>query len=102
MKHYMVLLPIRDQRLCISEVSKVVFVVFTQHCILSNVTHVRCVEGVLCIQLPLTPARREGYLSLSSWRFSGSPPVSLKRHAVCYLARLYKYNIIPCQRCQKK
>ena len=45
-----------------SEVSKVVFVAFTQHCIQSNVTHVGGVKGVLCIQWPLTPARREGYL----------------------------------------
>ena len=30
-----------------SEVSKVVFVAFTQHCIQSTVTHVRGVEGVL-------------------------------------------------------
>ena len=30
-----------------SEVSKVVFVAFTQHCIQSNVTHVRGVKGVL-------------------------------------------------------
>ena len=49
MKHCTVL-PIKDQRLCMSEVSNVVFVVFTQHCIQSNVTHVtqvRRVEGVL-------------------------------------------------------
>ena len=35
---------------CMLEVSKVVFVAFTQHCIQSNtthVTHVRGVEGVL-------------------------------------------------------
>ena len=30
-----------------SEVSKVVFVVFTQHCIQSTVTHVRGVKGIL-------------------------------------------------------
>ena len=30
---------------------------------------------VLCIQWPLTPARREGYLSLLSWGFSCSPLV---------------------------
>ena len=36
-----------DQRLCMLEVLKVVFVVFTQHCIQSTVTHVRGVEGVL-------------------------------------------------------
>ena len=46
MKHCTVL-PIKDQRLCLSELSKVVFVAFTQHCILSNVTHVRGVEDVL-------------------------------------------------------
>ena len=34
---------------------------------------------LLCIQWPLAPARREGYLSLLSWWFSGSPPVSLRR-----------------------
>ena len=59
-----------------------VFVAFMQHCIQSNVTHVTHVggvEGVLCIQWPLTPARREGYLSLLSWGFSSSPPVSLRR-----------------------
>ena len=37
------------------EVSKVVFVDFMQHCIQSNVAHVRGVEGVLYIQWPLTP-----------------------------------------------
>ena len=56
-----------------------VFVTFTQHCIQGNVTHVGGVEGVLSIQWPLTPARREGYLSLLSWGFSCSPPVSLGR-----------------------
>ena len=30
---------------------------------------------VLCIQWPLAPARREGYLSLPSWGFSCSPLV---------------------------
>ena len=49
-----------------SEVSKVVFVAFTQHCIQSNVTHVGGVKGVLRIHWPLTPAKREGYLSLLS------------------------------------
>ena len=33
-----------------SKVSKVVFVVFMQHCIQSNVTHVGGVESELCIQ----------------------------------------------------
>ena len=56
-----------------------VFVAFTQHCIQSNDTHVGGVEGVLCIQWPLAPARREGYLSLPSWGFSSSLPVSPRR-----------------------
>ena len=38
-----------------SEVSKVVFAAFMQHCIQINVTHVRDVEGVLYVQWPLTP-----------------------------------------------
>ena len=33
-----------------SEVLKVVFAAFMQHCIQSNVTHVGGIEGVLCIQ----------------------------------------------------
>ena len=37
------------------EVLKVVFAAFMQHCIQSNVTHTGGVEGVLCIQWPLTP-----------------------------------------------
>ena len=32
---------------CMLEVSKVVFMAFTQHCIQCTVTHVRGVEGVL-------------------------------------------------------
>ena len=39
------------------EVSKVVSPAFMQHCIQSNVTHVRGGEGVLCIQWPLSPPR---------------------------------------------
>ena len=65
-----------------------VFVAFTQHCIQSNVTHVthvRGVKGVLCIQWPLTPARRVGSLSLPSWGFSSSPPVSLRRQLLTFL-----------------
>ena len=64
-----------------SEVSKVVFVAFTQHCIQSNVTHVGVSKViVLCIQWPLAPARREGYcVSLPSWEFSCSPLVSPRR-----------------------
>ena len=34
---------------------------------------------------PLAPARREGYLSLPSWGFSSSPPVSPKRQ-LCSLS----------------
>ena len=41
MKHCIV---IKDQRLCMQEVSKVVFVTFTPHCIQSNVTHVRGIK----------------------------------------------------------
>ena len=60
--------------------SKVVFVALTQHCIQSNATHVERVKSVLCIQWPLTPARRESYcVSLPSWGFSCSPLVSLRR-----------------------
>ena len=43
-KHCTVL-PIKDQRLCMSEVSKVVFVAFTQQYIQSNLTHVRGVKS---------------------------------------------------------
>ena len=32
---------------------------------------------------PLAPARREGYLSLLSWGFSSSPPVSPRRQPFC-------------------
>ena len=44
MKHC-TLIPIKDQRLCMSKVSKVVFMALTQHCIQSTVTHVGGVEG---------------------------------------------------------
>ena len=44
MKHCTIL-PIKDQRLCMLEVSKVVFVAFTQQYIQSNVTHVRGVKS---------------------------------------------------------
>ena len=37
---------------------------------------------VLCIQWPLTPARREVYLSFLSWGFSNSPPVQSKETAL--------------------
>ena len=49
-----------------SKTSKMVFVAFMQHCIQSTVTHLTHVEDVkyyvLCIQWPLAPARRKGYL----------------------------------------
>ena len=44
MKHCTVL-PIKDQRLCMSEVLKVVFVAFTQQYMQSNLTHVGGVES---------------------------------------------------------
>ena len=44
MKHCTII-QIRIKRLCMSEVSKVVFVAFTQHCIQSTVTHVGGVKG---------------------------------------------------------
>ena len=44
MKHCTVL-PIKDQRLCMSEVLKLVFVAFTQQYIQSNLTHVGGVES---------------------------------------------------------
>ena len=37
--------------------SKVVFVAFIQHCIQSNITHVKRVKSVLCIKWPLTPPK---------------------------------------------
>ena len=42
---YCTVLPIKDQRLCMSEVSKVVFVAFTQQYIQSYVTHVKGVKS---------------------------------------------------------
>ena len=55
MKHCTVL-PIKDQRLCMSEVSKVVFVAFTQQYIQSNLTHreVSKVHRELSIQSNVT------------------------------------------------
>ena len=44
MKHCIVL-SIKDQRLCMSEVLKVVFVAFTQQYIQSNLTHVGGVKS---------------------------------------------------------
>ena len=67
-----------------------VFVAFMQQCIQSNVTHVGGdgsvkyfteqmikgyvggVKGVLCIQWPLAPSRREGYLKFLSCGFTTS------------------------------
>ena len=44
-----------------SEVLKVVFVAFTQHCIQSTVTHVGGVKGYSVYRAP-RPSRGEGYL----------------------------------------
>ena len=74
--------------LCMSKMSKMVFVPFMQHCIQSTVTHLAHVESVedvkyyvLCVQ-GLSPLQLEGYLLFEKpsvlW-FSGSPPVSLRR-----------------------
>ena len=65
-----------------SEVSKVVFVAFTQHCIQSNPVTVTHVGGVKCTLYtgPLAPPGGKAiYLSLPPCGFSGSPPVSLRR-----------------------
>ena len=52
----------------------------TLHRVTQFVAHVGRVKSVLCIQWPLTPARREGYcVSLPSWGFSCSPLVSPRR-----------------------
>ena len=47
--------------LCMSEVSKVVFVAFTQHCIQSTVTHVGGVEGCTLYTVASRPCQ-EGRL----------------------------------------
>ena len=77
-----------------SEALKVVFAAFMQHCIQSNVTHVRGVKGVkyfteqkiknamysTLYTVVSHPSKEEGYLkSLPSCGFSSSPPVSLRR-----------------------
>ena len=49
------------KRLCMSEVSKVVFVAFTQHCIQSTVTHVRGVKGCTLYTMASRPCQ-EGRL----------------------------------------
>ena len=51
-----------DQRLCMSEVSKVVFVAFTQHCIQSTVTHVGCVKGYCTLYTVAPRPCQEGRL----------------------------------------
>ena len=64
-----------------SEVSKVVFVAFTQHCIQSTVTHVGGVKGYCTLYTgPLTPPGGKAiYVSLPPCGLSGLPPVSLRR-----------------------
>ena len=59
MKHCTVL-PIKDQRLCMSEVSKVVIVAFTQQYIQSNLTHVRGVESSSKYLMAVMPMHVEG------------------------------------------
>ena len=61
MKHCTVI-PIKDQKLCMSEVSKVVFVAFTQHSIQSTVTHVRGVEGYCTLYTVASHPCQEGRL----------------------------------------
>ena len=45
-----------------SEVSKVVFVAFTQHCIQSTVTHVRGVKGYCTLYIVASRPCQEGRL----------------------------------------
>ena len=64
----------RDQKWCLQLLRN------TAYRVSQFVTHVKRVKSVLCIQWPLTPARREGYcVSLPSWGFSCSPLVSPRR-----------------------
>ena len=73
--------------LCMSKMSKMVFVAFTQHCIQSTVTHLTRVKDVedakyYCTLYtgPLTPpGGKHICLSLLPYGFSGSPPVSPRR-----------------------
>ena len=59
------------------------------------VTHVKRVKSVLCIQWPLTPARREGYcVSLPSWGFSCSPLVSPRRQLLLSFLDLSTTRVI--------
>ena len=64
MKHCTVL-PIKDQRLCMLEVSKVVFVTFTQQYIQSNLTHVRGVKSVKCLKYCTINKRSKGMSEVS-------------------------------------
>ena len=61
MKHCTVI-PIKDQKAIMSEVSKVVFVAFTQHCIQSTVTHVGGVEGYCTLYTVASCPCEEGRL----------------------------------------
>ena len=60
-KHCTVI-PIKDQKAIMSEVSKVVFVAFTQHCIQSTVTHVRGVKGYCTLYTVASHPCQEGRL----------------------------------------
>ena len=61
MKHCTVI-PIKDQKAIMSELSKVVFVAFTQHCIQSTVTHVRGVKGYCTLYTVASRPCQEGRL----------------------------------------
>ena len=61
MKHCTVI-PIKEQKVIMSEVSKVVFVAFTQHCIQSTVTHVGGVEGYCTLYTVASRPCQEGRL----------------------------------------
>ena len=61
MKHC-TLIPTSIKRLCMSEVSKVVFVAFTQHCIQSTVTHVGGVEVYCTLYTVASRPCQEGRL----------------------------------------
>ena len=59
--------------LCMSILSTLVFVAFTQPCIQSNGAHVKGVKSVLCIQGPLDPPGGKACCSHQSCGFSSSP-----------------------------
>ena len=62
------------KRLCMSEVSKVVFVAFTQHCIQSTVTHVRGVKGCTLYTVASHPCQ---FLKLRGTQQPGNSYISM-------------------------